>query len=130
MVGQVSRAQADGGWTADQLRVIGKIYAEAERWGLRDEDRDLLLRIAYRETGFGLNRSGDHGTSVGIFQWHFGGVWQSTPCFTEYGWAGRWVEDADIDCAAWAFNRGLQSHWYPWLRVRWLVVVPPDPRGR
>jgi hypothetical protein len=124
-------ARADG-WTPAQLRVIQIIYEEAEYWGLRDADRDLMLRIAYRETGFGADITGDHNgqrnLSIGVFQWHEGGLWQSTPCFREYGWAGRWIERADIHCAAWAFNRGMQSHWMPSLQVRWLSQVPPDPR--
>lgn len=121
-------AAADGGYSAEQVRVIGRIYQYAEFYGLRDEDRDLLLRIAYRETMFGLERVGDGGFSIGVFQWYRFGVWQSTPCFGEYGWGGRWIEEADVACAAWAFAHGYQSHWRPWVRVRWLVQVPPDPR--
>lgn len=127
------RAAAQGGqWTLAQLETIRMIYEEAEFWGLRDADRDLMLRIAYRETAFGLDITGDHNgernLSIGVFQWREGGVWLSTPCYREYGWAGRWIKRADIHCAAYAFNRGMMSHWYPWLTVRWLDIVPPDPR--
>lgn len=113
------------GWTADQQRVIAKIYQWSEWYGA---DTALMLRIAYRETGFGQQRVGDSGYSIGVFQWWYGGVWQVTPCFRESGWAGRWNEDADIRCAAWAFANGYGSHWRPWQQVRWLAYVPSDPR--
>lgn len=127
---------ADGfALTAAQWRVVARIYEYADFYGLRDEDRDLLLHVAYRETGFGLDRQGDYDPmlnrylSIGVFQWREGGVWLSTPCYPEYGYAGRWNEEADVSCAAWAFQAGLQSHWYPALKIRWLVTVPPDPRS-
>lgn len=128
VLGSARAAAADGGYSADQVRVIGRIYQYAEFYGLTQADTELLLRVAYRETAFGVDRVGDDRLSVGVFQWHMGGVWRSTPCFAEYGWAGRWVEEADVACAAYAFNRGMQSHWRPDLHVRWLAVVPPDPR--
>ena len=130
----VIRVDADSGYSLAQYVVIGRIYEYADYYGLREVDRDLLLRIAYRETQFGLDRTGDYDAwlgrdlSIGIFQWRENGVWQSTPCYREYGWQGRWNEEADIACAAYAFSRGMQSHWYPELRVRWLAVVPADPR--
>lgn len=129
-------ARLDGGvgrgvWSVEQLHVIQMIYEEAEFWGLRDEDRDLLLRVAFRETGFGLDRTGDwngeRDLSIGIFQFHEGGVWWSTPC-APYGLGARWDDRMNVHCAAWAFNKGMQSHWRPWERVRWLASVPPDPR--
>ena len=121
---------ADVGWTPRQTQVIRLIYTYADFYGLRDADRDLLLRVAYRETRFGVNLVGDDGNSIGAFQWYRWGVWQSTPCYAEYGWAGRWNLEADVGCAAWAFAHGYQSHWRPWdfPRGSWLMVVPPDPR--
>jgi hypothetical protein len=116
-------ARADN-YTADQLRVIGKIYQWSRYYGA---DTALMLRIAYRETAFGLDKQGDGGHSVGVFQWWDKGVWNATPC-AKLGLAARWNEDADISCAAWAFSRGYASHWRPEMRVRWLAVVPSDPR--
>ena len=91
---------ADGfALTAAQWRVVARIYEYADFYGLRDEDRDLLLHVAYRETGFGLDRQGDYDPmlnrylSIGVFQWREGGVWLSTPCYPEYGYAGRWNMD-------------------------------------
>ena len=129
--GQWSVVKADGGWTPRQQEVIGLIYTYADYYGLRPADRDLLLRVAYRETRFGVNVVGDGGNSVGVFQWYRWGVWQSTPCYVEYGWQGRWNLEADVSCAAWAFSRGYQSHWRPWdfPAGSWLAVVPDDPRG-
>jgi hypothetical protein len=121
-------------YSYDQYRVIARIYEYSDYYGLTDYHRGLMLRIAYRETGFGLDRTGDfdpqlgRDLSVGVFQWREGGVWLSTPCYREYGLAGRWIEEADVACAAWAFAHNLDSHWYPWLVVRWLRVVPDDPR--
>lgn len=127
---------SNGGFdlTPAQWRVVARIYEYSDFYGLRLDDRVLLLRVAYRETAFGSQRQGDYDLalnrylSIGVFQWREGGVWLSTPCYREYGYGGRWIEEADVACAAWAFNHGLQSHWYPWLQVRWLTVVPPDPR--
>ena len=128
--GQWSVVRADGGWTPRQTEVIRLIYVYADHYGLRDADRDLLLRVAYRETRFGVNLVGDGGLSVGVFQWYRFGVWQSTPCMAEYGWNGRWNLEADVSCAAWVFRHGYQSHWRPWdfPPGSWLWVVPSDPR--
>ena len=132
--GPVTMSDSGFDLTLSQWRVVARIYEYSDFYGLRDDDRDLLLRVAYRETGYGLQRQGDYDLdlnrylSIGVFQWREGGVWLSTPCLREYGYAGRWNEEADVACAAWAFHHGLQSHWYPWLTVRWLPVVPPDPR--
>jgi hypothetical protein len=127
----VRAARTDGDWTPAQLEVIQMIYEEAEYWGLRDVDRDLMLRIAYRETGFGLDITGDHNgqrdLSIGVFQFHERGVWWSTPC-AAYGLAARWDNRMNIHCACYAANRGMLSHWRPWEQVRWLATVPPDPR--
>lgn len=130
---QWSVVKADGWtWTPRQTQVISLIYTYADFYGLRPADRDLLLRVAYRETRFGLNIVGDGGDSIGAFQWYRWGVWQSTPCFVEYGWAGRWNLEADVSCAAWAFRHGYQSHWRPWdfPPGSWLAVLPADPRLR
>jgi hypothetical protein len=116
-------ARADN-YTADQLRIIGKIYQWSRYYGA---DTALMLRIAYRETQFGANKQGDGGHSVGVFQWWDKGVWFATPC-AKLGLAARWNEDADISCAAWAMSRGYASHWRPWQHTRWLTVVPLDPR--
>lgn len=116
-------ADADWMWTADQQRVIDKIYYWSDVYGA---DTALMLRIAYRETRFGLARVGDGGQSVGVFQWWYGGAWQVTPCYIEWGWNGRWNEDADIMCAAWAMSRGYASHWRPWEwpSGSWLAWLP------
>ena len=83
--GHARATRADGGWTPRQTEVIRLIYVYADHYGLRDADRDLLLRVAYRETRFDVSMVGDGGLSVGVFQWYRFGVWQSTPCYTEYG---------------------------------------------
>ena len=121
-------AGADWTWTPDQQRVIDKIYYWSDWYGA---DTALMLRIAYRETRFGLARVGDGGHSVGIYQWYDGGLWPVTPCYYELGWAGRWNEDADIRCAAWAFRNGYAAHWRPWEwpPYSWLEWLPaPSPR--
>jgi hypothetical protein len=130
----VGVTRADSGYSPDQWRVIARIYEYADFYGLRDDTRDLMLRIAYRETQFGVDRTGDYDAwlgrdlSIGVFQWREGGVWTATPCMAEYGYAGRWNEEADVACAAWAFRWGYESHWRPGEHVRWLAVVPSDPR--
>ena len=121
-------------FTYQQQTVIAHIYRFSDYHGLRDEDRDLFLRLAYRETGFGVNIRGDYDAflgrflSIGVMQWREEGIYLSTPCYREYGWAGRWNTEVDLWCAGWAIKNGYVSHWYPWLRVRWLYTIPPDPR--
>lgn len=121
-------ANADWYWTADQQRVIDKIYYWSDWYGA---DTALMLRIAYRETRFGLARVGDGGDSIGVYQWYRYGVWQVTPCYQESGWSGRWNEDQDIRCAAWAFSRGYQAHWRPWdwPAGSWLAWLPAPSWG-
>lgn len=137
-----STALADGGvgwvdvreFSPDQWDAVARAYQYAEFYGLRDADRDLLLRVLYRETAFCRDITGDHDSvlgrdlSIGCAQWREGGVWLSTPCYQEFGYGGRWIREQDVRCMAWAFGRGMQSHWSPHLTVRWLVVVPSDPR--
>jgi len=117
-----------GGWTPAQQRVIDKIYYYSDVYGA---DTALMLRIAYRETRFGLERVGDGGHSVGVFQWYDRGLWVVTPCYMEWGWNGRWNEDADIRCAAWAMSRGYQAHWRPWEwpAYSWLAWLPAPSWG-
>jgi len=124
-------AHADGGWTARQTEVIRLIYVYSDHYGLRDADRDLLLRVAYRETRFGLALVGDNGRSVGPFQFYDAGVWHSTPFDRELGLNGRWNIEVNVAAAAWCFAHGYQSHWRPWdfPPGSWLAVVPADPRG-
>jgi hypothetical protein len=125
-------AQTDGGWTPAQVETIRLWYVYAEYYGLRDVDTELGLRILYRESGFQPNAAGDcfygYCLSIGPAQLHEFGVYRSTPYFREYGLAGRWITEVNIASMAWAFNRGMQSHWRPWEQVRWLAVVPSDPR--
>lgn len=121
-------------FSVDQWEAIAQAYRYAEHYGLREADRDLMLRVLYRESQLCVDITGDHDSrlgrdlSIGCAQWREGGIWLSTPCYVERGYGGRWDREADIGCMAWAFNRGMQSHWRPDLRERWLVVVPPDPR--
>jgi hypothetical protein len=124
-------ARADNGWTPEQTRVIALIYQYSDYYGLRDVDRDLLLRVAYRETQY-RNINGDCWTgschSVGPFQMFDQGVWLSTPQNKAYGLAGRYNVELNVAAAAYSFSMGRQSHWSPLLKVRWLATVPPDPR--
>jgi hypothetical protein len=119
-------------FTHQQSVVLARMYEYADFHGLRDEDRDLFIRLGYRETRLGENIYGDYSggvaLSLGVMQWYRYGVWQSTPCFREYGWTGRLNLEADLFCGAWAIKAGYASHWRPWERVRWLYTIPPDPR--
>lgn len=131
LVGHSSNAQADGGWTPEQGHVIELIYRYAEYYGLRDVDLDTMLRIARRESQYGLGMVGDHGTSIGVYQFNDRGVWLSTPFQQEYGLAGRWNNEANVAAAMWAVNRGMISHWRPYLHdAHWFDPVPSDPRKR
>ena len=130
---QWSVVKADGWtWTPRQTQVISLIYTYADFYGLRPADRDLLLRVAYRETRFGLALVGDNGRSVGPFQFYDAGVWHSTPFDREFGLNGRWNIEVNVAAAAWCFAHGYQSHWRPsdFPPGSWLPVVPPDPRPR
>ncbi len=120
-------------WTAEQRATILLIYRYAEFYGLRDVDRDLMLRIGYREGNF-TNAAGDcwFGTchSFSTFQLYDKGIYLSSPQMAEYGLAGRHDPETAIAMTAWAINHGMISHWRPNLRPlgRWLATVPPDPR--
>jgi hypothetical protein len=122
----------DGQWTPAQRETIRLWYVYAEFYGLRDVDTELGLRILYRESGFQPYAQGDcyngYCLSIGPAQLHEFGVYRSTPYYREYGLAGRWIAEVNVASMAWAFNRGMQSHWQPNLRVRWLATVPSDPR--
>lgn len=139
-------ARADGGqrpadyglWTLDQWRVIALGYEYAERWGLTEADTDTFIRVLYRESHFGADKRGDCTTlpnggrycrSEGAPMFHEQGIWWSTPC-AALGLAARWDDDAAIGCMAWAWNRGMSSHWRPWDRPasNWLRFLPEDPR--
>jgi len=121
-------------FSQDQWAAIAEMYEAAEFHGLSDADRDLFLRLGYRETRFCEDITGDfdiwlgRDLSIGCMQWREQGVWTSTPCMREYGWPGRWNRHADLWCGAWAIKHGYSSHWRPWEQARWLWTLPKDPR--
>lgn len=96
----VGGAAAQGGYTADQLRVIAKIFAACDRYGVPCA---IPLAVARRESGFGANRQGDWSSlkgryqSIGIYQWHENGQGATGSYYQQYGLAWRWNEDLDID---------------------------------
>lgn len=93
-------AQAQGGYTADQWRVIEKIYRACQWYGV---DCTIPLAVARRESGFGANKLGDWSDykgryqSIGIYQWHENGQGATGNYYQQYGLAWRWHEDLDID---------------------------------
>ncbi len=139
-VAGVARAEGRtyyGPWTRAQWDAVGLIYEYAEYEGLTQADTELALRIAFRETQYGYDKTGDcysvpgglHCSSIGVFQFHEAGVWWSTPC-AGLGLQARWDDDVNVYCAIWAIKRGYASHWRPWEHPlgRWPAVVPADPR--
>ena len=137
----VARADgpALGTWTRQQWTVIALGYEYADHYGLTETDRDTFIRVLYRESHFGYDKTGDCYTlangnlyclSIGVAMMHERGVWWSTPC-AALGLQARWDDDVSINCMAWAWNRGMASHWRPWERPasNWLKVLPEDPRG-
>jgi hypothetical protein len=136
-------ARADGPdlgpWTLSQWKVIGLAYEYADHYGLTDADRDLFLGVLYRESHYGYDKTGDcywradgseYCLSIGVAMFHEAGVWASTPC-ARLGLQARWDDDASVNCMAWAWNRGMKSHWRPWEQPasNWPRVLPSDPRG-
>ena len=76
----------------------------------RGADATFLLRVAFCESRLDPNAVGDHGSSLGLFQFHVpSGTWAANSA--RYGWAGASPFDpvAASDVAAAMFARG-QSH--------------------
>ena len=76
----------------------------------RGADAAFLLRVAFCESRLDPNAVGDHGDSLGLFQFHVpSGTWAANSA--RYGWAGASAFDpvAASDVAAAMFARG-QSH--------------------
>lgn len=106
----VSTAAAQGdGYTLRQKVVIGYIYSACSRYGVDDTGCALPLRVAWRETKYGLNiystvdTYNGFSTSVGVFQWYagprgdcvFAGAACSGPYYQRYGL--RWRENLWLD---------------------------------
>lgn len=88
--------------------VIDWIFAYSQWYGANPYQ---LLRVGECEselTPYALGKQGE----VGPFQFHPRGIWWSTPQAAK-GYS-MWDVEANVAAAAWAFSRGLQSHWTCW----------------